>query len=283
MVVIMRLLLSILLLAFTLSVNASAADRRRTVTQQKPYPEMIISGCVIVVDERALQYTSTLTRWKNYGSAGSASDFIGAVNPPAVSTNLNGLPVVSFDGVNDYMTNSHATIAQPYTVVCVFKYSSGTWIISSVPGSTASGMLVSAGEYDFYGANGTISISKSINTAWHIAIYNPSLSGGSYIFDNSSDTAWDTSPNSAVLIGLTLCARYNITGYAKTDIATILVFNRALSTYEKAWLQSYLIAKYGLTFAANIPRLEFPDKGWQLANQFRWQRPKVEWQKHFAM
>lgn len=164
---------------------------------------------------------------------------------PIFTTNaLNGLAVVSFDGVNDYLVSSLAR-TQPYSVFIV--------------GKTAPGGV---NQYYLDGANGNEGVVSNVSVANRVGMYagvvldRPSIDGDYQIiyasFNGASSTIVRNSVATTGNAGTqntsgTTIGRYAGGGYSlHGDIAEMCIYNRVLTSAEQLAVEEYLSMLYGI-------------------------------------
>jgi hypothetical protein len=206
--------------------------------------------------------------WADQSGNGRNFSAPGATNRPAYSGTLNGLPVLTFDGTDDYLLGNPATldVAQNVgglTIIAVAKYAPSTaqGLVSISTGLSAdtarSAIGVSSTQWSLSGrrldGNSFASISGGSTNA------NPIVQSGVFrysagtagVFVNSesqNDAAFQTAgatSNTASLrfaIGVVV----NISSFLQGDLAELIVYRRAITPNERASVESYLRQKWGI-------------------------------------
>ena len=197
---------------------------------------------------------SALSSWNDLSGNGyTASQGTGAAQPIYQTNQLNGLPAVSFDGTDDSLSATIASLSQPFTVFAVAaRIGTSTICVWSSGGSTAYFILdyttnqaadlatsgggagpaltgVAAGAYAYYSgvADGAASLSR--------------VNGSQIATGNLGSTAFGT-----VLVLGALGAGSYLSG----DIAEILVYPAALDSTDIDTVEAYLYDKW---FVAAVP------------------------------
>ena len=235
----MRALLFIL--AFLCALPPAHAQRVRRMSAPAFTPASI-PGLVVWVNERGLS-PGPIARWPNQGAAGSAADFIGAVNPPTVSTTLNGRYVASFDGVNDWMTNALSQINQPYNLFVIFRLNNASseankHIMDGLDASHRMNILADTSG-SFYVSAGSGRAMFGTNAAWNAVGIEVNGASSSWA-TNAAIAQFSGTIGSNSTIGVILGCRFSKENFGQVDIAELLVFNRALNFAEKSAVMSYL-------------------------------------------
>jgi hypothetical protein len=213
-----------------------------------------VSGLVAWFKADALSLTDAdpVATWAD--SSGEANDLAQATGglQPTYRTNvLNGLPVVRFDGVDDYLTRATPTYAQPNTVFVVQQFAAPTDGAYNImfDGAGGSGHYITkvgGGDSRALFAGATLAGSPATG---NFEIWSASFNGAlSELFVNgTSNIAGDAGSQS--LVGLRVGAAFNAAGPFHGDIAEVLVYNAALSAGDRQLLEAYLGTKYDIAVA----------------------------------
>jgi hypothetical protein len=205
--------------------------------------------------------TTTVGRWANRGTLGSAADLLQATSGSRPETGVNtrnGRNVLSFDGSSDFMQRAF-TLAQPCTVFLVFSYSSAysatsTLIDGAGNGNTFRFATISNTSSIFVTGAGTPQFNLTnwgaLNT-WQQASFVGSGAASASLarrdgltsIGGSGATATTTQPN-----GLTI-ASWGAFGlqYAHAQYAEVIAFDSALSAANIARVESYLASKWAIS------------------------------------
>ena len=216
---------------------------------------------------------TAVASWKDQSGKGyDATQSTTAARPTYRTNQLNGLPVVRFDGTDDRMALSGGALGMlrnvgGATVFAVVKYSvvanNPTILISTATSTSARFLLRSSTTPRFQivsrrldsDSTVTISSAQTVPTSSffiHSSIanfqntllqqfINGAKDGENTSFGTSGNTS-DTDSNN-ITIGL-----LSVT-YFTGDIAEIIVYNRALNTSELAQVHRYLARKWGIALA----------------------------------
>jgi len=203
-----------------------------------------------------------LDDWKD--RSGNAYDYTQSTSGdrPTYKANIvNGNPVVRFNGTNQYFTGpNHLTGLTAATILIVMKSDNdppvvgdgGLWRLGS---DTSSG---SANHVPY--TDGVIYDGAGSNTRYTVGDPTPSLAAwraysivtsssewtarldNSTLYTTGSNTVgWRTAP----LLGKTT-NNLGYSGFFDGDIAELLIYDSALGSTDRASLQTYFAAKYGL-------------------------------------
>lgn len=194
-----------------------------------------------------------VTTWEDSSSANHDATQATGGNKPTYQTNeLNSLPVVRFDGTDDYLRTGSFTLALPTTVFVVSKVIAETSIATQFDGlSNQDTMEMRSksspdGTYEIY-ANGFLSTNVPGNVGTY-KIYSIRFNGASSaVYVNASlhatGTVGASSPN-----GITLGCYGNASPdrFSQMDMAEFIVYDSALADADRQDVESYLNAKYAV-------------------------------------
>ena len=238
----------------------------------------ISPGCASGFDGRLgvlLSGTDSVATWEDRSGNGLDVTQATEANQPArVPADLNGLPVVRFDGVNDYLIREAVPGSDLFdnnadTVFIVQKQSGAknetttfswasdgfnrfmvhaTWrdVIYYQVGSNAGGgdMLAAPQPYGWDDRWHLLKLRRDgVGASGQVAVDGISLTPTINNFSPGNNQ-----PTADLVIGADIWA-VNSSGsnWFQGDIAEILVFNRALTAQEQQTVEGYLRSKYGFT------------------------------------
>lgn len=203
-------------------------------------------------DALVLANGASVATWTDSSGNGLDATGAGVLQPTYVTNVLNGQPVVRFNGGN-YLLTASATGTQPITVFLVskqanvvnrgygkipFAWNGGKPMIYGNQAAYTSGRWYSGSDVNF--------TSPDVNT-W--ILYNglASSTGSSIAVNNGTPTTGDagaSNPNGTMEIG---GMNTNTTTYGYIgDIAELIVYNGALTNFQKDGVVRYLQKKYAL-------------------------------------
>lgn len=198
------------------------------------------------------------------GSGRTASQATAGFRPTFRTGQINGLPAVEFDGVDDRLTTSTAQWVNAstgdWTAFCVARIdnaasqaiivdqdgASGTarvaqYIRTGTAGQLQAGAFNTASGNTFTGNGG---IASGI---WHLMEIRRSPLLLEAFVDGISDGTTATTGTPRTTTGpLAIGSRVTGVNFTKGMIAEVLFFNRALAAHERRWVERYLMQKYGL-------------------------------------
>jgi hypothetical protein len=229
-----------------------------------------LSGLIFWVD--ASQITGLaggqgVATWSDASGAGKhMAQATATLRPVYIPGVLNGWPVVRFDGVDDYLTNSTLSIPSGATILMVARNAAQTTtgsLYRPVFCGNSSPYLASGTEYavgykrgdspGFHAAlaNGSaaqvLQTSAAATDAFELHTHVKSGTTGNLYRGGASVATGIQSRSSGFGSGYNLGADLaDSSRRYKGDVAEVVVYNRALSDAERQSVENYLRAKYGL-------------------------------------
>jgi len=216
-----------------------------------------ISGCMGWWDASdaasITQSDGLVSQWNDKSGNNRHAAASGGARPTLTAGGLNGRSVVTFDGTDDQMLISSGFLQVPNaTILSVFKYNSGQYggIISSAlqPTDDSSPRLVI--HNGFFRTFGYSNFSDTPQGTSPTLVTGRVQAGASSIFQSGLLADADAASGS-LTTGSTQTAigsyRTNAGNHLNGYIAEIVVFDSALSTSDRARVEAYLAAKWGIT------------------------------------
>lgn len=209
--------------------------------------------------------TDPIGTWTNrYGTSYYAITDNDAKRPTNQTNEINSLPAVRFDGVNDILKTAAfaAELTQPNTIILVSKYLTDPATAAIVVDGLTSGKrhafvveerggVNDKGMYSG-GIDGVYFISTLPETNFHTEALIFNGASSLYYVDGVSKTLTGlggTNPGSNSLDGLALGARgFDETLPANVDIVAAYIAPSALTSGQLNQMGSYTQAKYGITW-----------------------------------
>lgn len=218
-----------------------------------------ISGLYLWVKADAITGKSdsdTVTQWDD--SSGNGRHLTEATNPPTYQTNeLNGLPVVRFDGNNDKLSRTVTNFASTWTIAVAARKQTAVggiehplFQIADTSGHLMTYNVIGNGftwVHDNVGVNAGLGLCHPVTTAFFIVARLNSNSSmdfdgnGTRVNINPHDNA--ASPN---IFNLGAGA-FGVFG--DYDVAEAMIYSRPISDAEINKLEAYVTAKWGITIA----------------------------------
>jgi alpha-tubulin suppressor-like RCC1 family protein len=240
-----------------------------TVETAAPFTSLVTTGLKFwLASDRGVTLSGTqITSWADQSGLGNtATQGTSSKRPVILNSQINGKPIVKFDGVDDYlMANSYAWLNKDYSYFIVWK-KDGDGLVGHTPLARASSLTSLGNHFQLYSANGlsvlkadaygteadaissatygndvnyqSVAVTRKDNTASGTKLYvNGALQG------QSSATA---TSNPVGTTGYEFYLGSWGTSHGKLSIAEILVYDRALSDLERQSVSTYLEQRYAL-------------------------------------
>ncbi|MFT6167649.1 MAG: hypothetical protein ACJASF_002349 [Vicingaceae bacterium] len=194
-----------------------------------------------------------MSSWSDFsGNSNTAIQAITANQPIFLTNQINGLPAINFDGVDDFFDFSTNITAGPITIFTVHLST-----------RISLGSILSTEKHILWTENNRVSsLYVSPTTRYKIAKVNNafsvfslqtdgSVSGSSLdLFDgNTSSNFTRTSLSSRAT---SVIGNYNNTLYLQGQMAEIIIFNEELVSAKRKIVSNYLAAKYDMTAEQNL-------------------------------
>ncbi len=203
-------------------------------------------------------FSGSVRTWVDKSGSGFNVTQATAANRPTYNaTGLNGNGVLTFDGTNDKLTNTAASIAgNDYTMFVVFERSIATGrdgVVELGNGGSRNALFVndSANKLGLY-ANGTFFNSTNVYTPGTYEVV-------TMMHDATAINLWRNGVNEITATGSTRATTTGI--YVGDDssggdelnghIAEIIVYDRDLTADERRDVENYLATKWGRTISIN--------------------------------
>lgn len=183
------------------------------------------------------------------GNGNNVTQGTAASRPTFTTAQLNGLPTINFDGVNDFMRATSFTLAQPEHIFIVFKNTTYTVQGRIFDGNTVNSMLVynnnPTPQFQMFDGSGACTIATVPVGTFAVCDF---LFSGSSSFSRANNSVKNTGSigtdsGSGITLGATFDGSSN---WGNVAIAEILVYNTALSDANAALVTRYLGAKWNV-------------------------------------
>ena len=214
----------------------------------------------INADGSALSDGNTIATWVDKSGLNNHATQVTGYQQARVDTDgLNGVASVNFDGSNDYFNLPDGTVPygnSNYTVFTIINTSTNYNVFLS-SGSRGGGRSNSFGitsnwqasNYWFHNDFNSQSISANSDT---LLTFDYDGSRRELWIDNGSWSSRSSSPRASHATHNFLGKEYRNTRYWDDDLAEILVFNNALSTDDRNYINNLLGYKYGLSQVVSL-------------------------------
>jgi hypothetical protein len=201
--------------------------------------------------------TSTIGRWANKGTLGSAADLLQSTSNkrPSISTNIfNGLQSVLFDGIDDSLVR-HFTLDASCHIFVVIKWPNPfSSIARATDGATGNTLSFLRGTSTGLGIIGSAptSLSATTDTSYPLILeVSKNSTNSRFVINGSIQSVGNldtTSPN-----GITLGSfGGGSSSYDNISFAEVIVYSDPLSIEDSSIVSSYLAAKWAIPNYANI-------------------------------
>lgn len=164
-------------------------------------------------------------------------------NKPTYKVNIqNSLPIVRFDGNDDYLRKTFAaTLSQPITVYCVVTSSTVSRLIfDSITESAGIRIGFVAGDAS---TNFNLGVAAGFGTGFNV--WCAVLNGASTLVrKNGTQTGTGTFTNSTD--GLTIGGRYTLSAFLNGDIGELIIYTAAHDLATRQTVEAYLATRWGL-------------------------------------
>jgi hypothetical protein len=261
--------------AFLTNYTSSALVQNTfTVETAAPYTSLVTTGLKFwLSSDRGITLSGTqVSSWADQSGLGNtATQGTSSKRPVIVNSQINGKPVVKFDGVDDYlMANSFAWTNKDYSYFIVWK-KDGDGLVGHTPLARASSLTSQGNHFQMYSTNG-VSALKADAYGTGADVLSSSTYGNTSGYMSVSVTRKDNTANGTKLYvnGLlqgqsdatAIINPVGTTGYefyvggwgttrGKLSIAEILVYDKSLIDSERQSVEAYLVQKYALPGGGN--------------------------------
>jgi hypothetical protein len=211
------------------------------------------------------QISEWLDNNPNAASRNNATQTTADFRPKFYQAVLNdGIPVVRFDGINEFMTfDGTPLVGGSYTIFVVEQRRSNSSLMMFLGGDSPA---ANANLHVGYRSNTALTQAHSgalLNDLAVAAYVSPTPTIHSFWFNTDAGQKYwkngevaPNSPDDADASFKTALTSYSgsalgryLTNYFNGDIAEIIIFNRALQTTERQMVETYLSQKYGIAIS----------------------------------
>ena len=214
------------------------------------------SNTLFAADTGSTLATSTIGRWANKGTLGSAGDLLqsNSSKRPVISTNyFGGSQSVLFDGIDDSLVRYFTLDASCHIFVVIKWPNAFSSIVRATDGATGNTLSFLRGTSTGLGIIGSAptSLSATTDTSYPLILETSKNSTNSRFVINgaiqSTGNLDTTSPN-----GITLGSfGGGNSSYDNISFAEVIVYSDPLSVEDAAKVSSYLAAKWDIPNYAN--------------------------------
>jgi alpha-tubulin suppressor-like RCC1 family protein len=242
-----------------------------TVETGAPYTGLVTTGMKFwtMADRGVIASSGKVSSWADQSGFGNAAlQGTSSKQPLLLSNQINGKPVIKFDGTNDYlMAVSPTWTNSDYSYFVVWKKDANAVVAGHSPLARANSLTSPGSHFQLWNTNGTsvlnadalgtdsdavststyatpspyisVGVTRKNNTSKGTKLYvNGSLQGESSI--TATNTAVGTTGYEFYIGALG-------TAYGNLSVAEILVYDKSLSDPDRQSVESYLSQKYAIS------------------------------------
>lgn len=241
-------------------------------------------------DSLGLSDAAAVSSWANSAAGGAAAVQATGANQPTLQTGeINGRPIVRFDGTNDHLVSTASASLAATTLVAVVKPVDvvnthtvrGAGDGTSGSGSGALQYRISGGRQSLV-RQATAEVGTTSNTTLSTTSFSiitaTFTNATSYAFylngtaDGGGSHAETLAPGAGTTIGFNRDTGDTGGEYLGGDLAELIIYSSVLSTENRSRVHSYLSDKYGITVSDYIATTTRPRRRDLLASSRR--RPR---------
>jgi PKD repeat protein len=217
-------------------------------------------------DSNVVLNGSTVAQWNDCSmNNNNATQSVSALQPLLVNNNLNGLPVVSFDGINDYFNGTTIPNINNSSLSIVVVANGATYVGPYI--SPFFGVNCYSNQFGFCrsGQNQSLLLTNTVQYTYGLMSSSGSLPNSGfpysilectkdfnvvskiYINGDSLNSSTDATQTGTFLNGNYYIGEGNggcYLDYYNGDIAEIIIYNQALSATDRQSVEKYLHDKY---------------------------------------
>lgn len=200
-------------------------------------------------DQLSLSDTDPVATWTNPGSGPDFTQATGSARPTFRTAQVNGHPVVRFDGGDTLTAVLGADQSQPTTLVAVCKLASTATNMDVLAGSDGSALTshvlrhLGTGSWRLNaGSNADRAVANDTN--WHLFIC--AINGASTVYGvDGSETTVNVGARGVRT--LNLGSSGSASNYLNGDIAALFLYGDAKNGTDRGELKTHFATKYGIS------------------------------------
>jgi hypothetical protein len=193
-------------------------------------------------------YGAYVSQWNDKSGNNKHATSASTGGAPVRTSSKNSYGLVYFDG-DDYMVTPNVITGGSYTKIAVHKFLSGSNMVSSQNGNHA--FWYGGGDaMKIYHSGDFITQTTSTRNSWTIGTAEFDSSTSPYtgkIYINNGSVVSGTTSTLAYASNIELGGFSGAGNFGTQYIAEVLVYNRVLTTQERADIQTYLDNKWGIS------------------------------------
>ena len=199
------------------------------------------------------------------GNGRDATQATEAARPSYQTNEINGLPVVRFDGSDDKLVVSHNAALQLGTGFTLFavvlssdtnvsasligKYNTSNWVLQLNSDAATTAGLVYARQASPAAHIDVDTTGDVTDGSVHVIMYLWDNSDLFAFYDGTSSAAEALNDNNATTQDIEIGANGNNQAFGAMDLGEIVIYHRELNSAEIDQVEAYLGAKWGVTIA----------------------------------
>jgi hypothetical protein len=235
-------------------------DRLRDVVVEEAFSPSDISGLVLWLDADAIEGLNDgdpVTTWED--QSGQGHDFAqptASAKPTYQTNELNGKPIVRFDGTDDFLRRTDNDVGafgtDPFSIFIVIQTTDSTAriLLKENEAGGGDGLYIYGDGNDYLYWNGTtgIAIGASDSSFHLIAVTRSGTGAGGLVpyYDAAAQTAGTESRTLSGTTTLYIGTTNDDPVYLAGDIAEIIIYDSALSQANRESVEDYISNKYGI-------------------------------------
>lgn len=226
------------------------------IGQQKKFSPKQLSGLQLWLDasQLALADNAQVASWTDLSGNGYNATQATEAKRPTFKTGIqNGLPIIRFDGLDDFLQTAAflAALSQPNTIFIVFISNR-----TGDPGEVICDGIVGTSRHMF--GSSSLAAGKQWSTfagiqLWAASVYDNAPHVASLFFNTTAALARldgtqiiSGDNGTQTLTGVTLGCAATEVAYGATDIAEYILYDRLITTGERDRVETYLSRKWGV-------------------------------------
>lgn len=185
------------------------------------------------------------------GNGRTASAAGGARPTLVTSGGPNDQPYMEFDGTSDALTTSSFTISQPLSIMLVMNsdtWTNGERILDGVAADRCVlAQLGASPGHQLYAGSAFACLTNITLAQWNVVMIEFNGASSRIRVNQGSVGASGNPGSTGITDGVTLGAKWGPTAFCDVHIAEARYFSGALSTTDRAYLETYASDRYGIT------------------------------------
>jgi len=211
-----------------------------------------ISGCKLWLKSNVgitKDGSDLVSAWEDQSDeSNDVAQATGTNQPLWVDNVQNGLPVIRFDGVDNYMSTAiftGGTLTQPNTIIIVVKMPSNvnTFVHDGISDTARHAFWNYLDENSMYA--GTYLSGTTVNST-NFLLYYEVFNGASSLLRKSKIQLFTGNAGTQSLTGFRFGAASGITNFSNSNIGEVLIYDSILSTEDRDNIETYLTDRWAV-------------------------------------